>query len=49
MFESMRSHLVMQLEEIRSAGLWKHERVIESPHGSTVAVMEREDGRSDGT
>src|SRR6266851_6104504 len=42
MFESMRSHLVMQLEEIRSAGLWKPERVIESPQGSTVAVMERE-------
>jgi glycine C-acetyltransferase len=42
MFESMRSHLVMQLEEIRSAGLWKPERVIESPQGATVAVMERE-------
>src|SRR5260370_21382774 len=42
MFESMQSHLVMQLEEIRSAGLWKPERVIESPQGSTVAVMERE-------
>jgi glycine C-acetyltransferase len=42
MFESMRSHLVMQLEEIRSAGLWKPERVIESPQGPTVAVMERD-------
>src|SRR5260370_39767194 len=42
MFESMRSHLVMQLEEIRSAGLWKPERVIESPQGSMVAVMERD-------
>jgi glycine C-acetyltransferase len=42
MFERMRSHLVMQLEEIRSAGLWKPERVIESPQGATVAVMERD-------
>jgi glycine C-acetyltransferase len=38
----MRSHLVMQLEEIRAAGLWKPERVIESPQGATVAVMERD-------
>src|SRR5260370_31158644 len=38
----MRSHVVMQLEEIRSAGLWKPERVIESPQGSMVAVMERD-------
>ena len=42
MFERMRSHLNQQLEEIRSAGLEKPERVISSPQGSTVAVMERE-------
>jgi glycine C-acetyltransferase len=42
MFESMRSNLVLQLEEIRNAGLWKPERVIESPQGATVAVAERE-------
>ena len=42
MYERMRSHLVMQLEEIRNAGLWKPERVIDSPQGATVAVMERE-------
>ena len=42
MFERMRSHLVMQLEEIRSAGLWKPERVIESPQGATVAVAEHD-------
>src|ERR1700745_2841645 len=42
MFERMRSHLVMQLEEIREAGLWKPERVIDSPQGATVAVMERD-------
>jgi glycine C-acetyltransferase len=42
MFESMRSHLVQQLQEIRDAGLEKPERVIESPQGATVAVAERE-------
>ena len=42
MFERMRSHLNQQLEEIRSAGLEKPERVISSPQGSTVAVLERE-------
>ena len=42
MFERMRSHLVTQLEEIQSAGLWKPERVIESPQGATIAVMERD-------
>ena len=42
MYERMRSHLVMQLEEIRGAGLWKPERVIESPQGATVAVMDRD-------
>ena len=42
MFENMRSHLVMQLEEIRAAGLWKPERVISSPQGSVVAVAERQ-------
>src|SRR5207249_11055746 len=30
------------LQEIREAGLEKPERVIDSPHGSTVAVMERD-------
>jgi glycine C-acetyltransferase len=42
MFERMRSHLNEQLDEIRKAGLEKPERVIESPQGATVAVMERE-------
>src|SRR6266571_8063322 len=40
MFERMRSHLTQQLQEIREAGLEKPERVIESPQGATVAVME---------
>ena len=42
MFESMRTHLTEQLQEIRDAGLEKPERVIESPQGATVAVAERE-------
>jgi glycine C-acetyltransferase len=42
MFESMRSHLVSQLEEIRSAGLEKHERVMKGPQGSVVTVQDRE-------
>ena len=42
MFERMRSHLVTQLVEIQSAGLWKPERVIESPQGATVGVLERD-------
>ncbi len=42
MFERMRSHLNEQLDEIRKAGLEKPERVIESPQGATVAVMERD-------
>jgi glycine C-acetyltransferase len=42
MFERMRSHLNQQLQEIQDAGLWKPERVLESPQGATVAVMERD-------
>jgi glycine C-acetyltransferase len=42
MFESMRSHLVNQLDEIRSAGLEKHERVMRGPQGSVVTVQDRE-------
>jgi len=41
-FDSMRAHLESQLQEIRDAGLWKPERIIESPQGATVAVAERE-------
>ena len=42
MFEAMRADLTRQLQEIRDAGLWKPERVIDSPQGATVAVMERD-------
>ena len=42
MFESMRSHLINQLEEIRGAGLEKHERVMRGPQGSVVTVQDRD-------
>jgi glycine C-acetyltransferase len=42
MFERMRPHLVTQLDEIRSAGLEKQERVLTSPQGSVVGVLDRE-------
>jgi glycine C-acetyltransferase len=38
----MRSHLVSQLEEIRTAGLEKQERVLTGPQGSVVGVMDRD-------
>src|ERR1700674_1594509 len=41
MFDSMRSHLVSQLDEIRHAGLEKEERVLMGPQGSVVSVMDR--------
>jgi glycine C-acetyltransferase len=41
-FDSMRSHLESQLEEIRSAGLEKHERVLTGPQGAVVSVLDRE-------
>ena len=42
MFDSMRSDLTRQLQEIRDAGLWKPERVIGSAQGANVAVLDRE-------
>ena len=42
MFDRMRSHLTTQLDEIRDAGLEKPERVITSPQGSVVSVMDRD-------
>src|SRR5205807_1031801 len=42
MFERMRSHLTEELQQIREAGLEKPERVIGSPQGATVAVMDKE-------
>ncbi|HYL08102.1 MAG TPA: glycine C-acetyltransferase, partial [Candidatus Udaeobacter sp.] len=42
MFDRVRKHLDEQLNEIRTAGLEKPERVITTPQGSVVGVMERE-------
>ena len=42
MFDTMRSDLTRQLREIRDAGLWKPERVIGSPQGANVAVLDHE-------
>ena len=42
MFERMRPHLATRLAEIRDAGLEKQERVLTSPQGSMVSVLDRE-------
>jgi glycine C-acetyltransferase len=42
MFENMQAHLVSQLDEIRSAGLEKQERVLMGPQGSVVSVLDRD-------
>jgi glycine C-acetyltransferase len=42
MFDSMRPHLVSQLDEIRQAGLEKQERVLRGPQGSVVGVLDRD-------
>ena len=43
MFGAMREHLQQQLAEIRSAGLWKPERILTSPQRAHVAVLDRPD------
>jgi glycine C-acetyltransferase len=45
MFDSMRSHLVGELEGIRAAGLEKNERVLTGPQGSVVNVRRARAGR----
>jgi glycine C-acetyltransferase len=42
MFERMRSDLVVQLAEIRAAGLEKPERVLTTPQGAMVGVADHE-------
>jgi glycine C-acetyltransferase len=42
MYGAVRTRLAAELEEIREAGLWKGERVIEGPQGARVAVGGRE-------
>ena len=42
MFEQDRDRFRTELEEIRSAGLWKDERVITSPQGATITANGKE-------
>jgi glycine C-acetyltransferase len=42
MYEQAREHFAKTLDEIRDAGLWKHERVIESPQRAHIQVAGRE-------
>ena len=41
MFGAIQKHLQNQLDEIRSAGLWKGERVLSSPQQARVGVQGR--------
>jgi glycine C-acetyltransferase len=42
MYQSVRSRFQAELQEIRDAGLWKDERLIESPQAAEIAVGGRE-------
>jgi len=42
MFDRMRPHLATLLDEIRGAGLEKQERLLTSPQGSVVTVLDQE-------
>ncbi|MBL8725949.1 MAG: glycine C-acetyltransferase [Planctomycetes bacterium] len=42
MFEQDRARFRAELDEIRTAGLWKEERVIDSPQGATITVKGRQ-------
>jgi len=42
MFEQDRARFRSELEEIRTAGLWKEERVIQSPQGALITVSGRQ-------
>ncbi|HWN67164.1 MAG TPA: glycine C-acetyltransferase, partial [Haliangium sp.] len=41
MFEQAKTHFQTLLDEIRGAGLWKHERIISSPQGDRISVGDR--------
>jgi glycine C-acetyltransferase len=41
MFEQAKTHFQSLLDEIRGAGLWKHERIISSPQGDRITVGDR--------
>jgi glycine C-acetyltransferase len=42
MFEQARAHYAAILDDIRQSGLWKEERIIESPQGAEIRVAGRE-------
>jgi glycine C-acetyltransferase len=42
MFDQARGYYSSLLEQIESAGLWKSERLLESPQGARIAVQSRE-------
>lgn len=41
MFRAVREHLVAQLAEIRTSGLWKSERILTTPQQAHVAVLDQ--------
>lgn len=41
MFNTARKHFQVVLDEIREAGLWKEERIIESPQSSSIRVGDK--------
>src|SRR5438874_993014 len=41
MFGSFQKHARQQLDEIRAAGTWKHERVVTSPQAARIRVGDR--------
>ena len=47
MFSAMQTYLTGRLQEIRDAGLEKHERVLRGPQGATVSVRRAAAGRVD--
>ncbi len=42
MFDNLRQHYSAILDEIRQSGLWKEERIIESPQAASIRVAGRE-------
>ncbi len=48
MFGTFRDHLTQQIEEIRSAGLYKNERVIVTPQDAHIRVAQGQAGAADG-
>ena len=42
MYGKVKEHLCTALENLKSAGLYKEERIIESPQGSAIQVKGKE-------